>query len=103
MLDDIFYISGIAVNIGLIFTIYKFNKIYLNKNDEIKSLIKNGEEGTPHNLHSSQSVGNLKEIDKEEIDKEEIVKERLRKISNENSVFLRKWINYLQGFTSKNE
>ena len=92
MLQDIFYISGIAVNIGVIFTIYKVNKIYFILNEE-KSLIKSGEEGNPQNLHSSQSVGNFQQ-------KEEIVKERLRKIEDNNIVFIRRWINY---FASKNE
>lgn len=95
MLEGLFYISGIAVNIGFLVTLYKINIIYF-PDEKTKSLIKKEEEGIG-NLHSSQSVGNLCKMETQE----DTIKERLRVAKHCN--FLRNWINYIPGFASKND
>jgi len=98
MLQEIFYISGIAVNVGIIYTLYKLNE------PKIKigySLIKKEEEER-HNLHSSQSVGHLFEKEAEEQTQEEKIEERLKK-ANVNYLCLKNWLNYIPGLVSKKD
>lgn len=100
MIEDLFFVSGIAVNIGILYTIYKVNKIYLIETvKKEENLLKEGEIGSPHNLHSSQSVGNFLKVE----DKEEIVKERLRIIGKHNYGLFKGWMNYIPGLASKND
>ena len=99
MLQELFYFSGLAVNVSLIYTLYRVNFLLkFEEKKEMKSLMRNEEGGAVHNLHSSQSVGNLFE----KIDQEELIKEKLKKIG-ENKCNLRNWLNYIPIFTSKND
>ena len=99
MFQEIFYISGIAVNIGILYTLYSINNIKIDNIDDLncKSLVKKEEEGI-YNLHSSQSIGNIYE----KPDQEEIVKERLRIISEQKPGGFKNWLNYIPGLVSKN-
>lgn len=97
MLDKIFFISGIALNTYIFYTIYNFNKL---KEEPIKTncLLKEGEEGEQHNLHSSQSVGHIQE----KADTEDVIKERLRNINNNPSYYgFKNWLKYLPGIAGK--
>ncbi len=77
MLQKIFYVTGIAVNIGIIITLLNFNK----KEEVIENL--------PN-----------KEIIEE--NREEVIEERLRKI-NLDRCNLKNWLNYIPGLSGKNQ
>ncbi len=101
MIRDLFYISGIAVNIGLLYTLYKINTFESDFFPNDNCLIKKEETGE-HNLHSSQSVGHIFEKKCEENNSEQIIEERLRKINSENN-YLKNWLNYIPSIVSKNK
>lgn len=100
MIQDLFYLSGIAVNVSLIYTLYKINTFEPENFPIDNCFIKNEETGI-HNLHSSQSVGHIFE---KETSAEDIIEERLRKIvSDQKNNRLKNWLNYIPSFISKNK
>jgi len=116
-LHDIFYLSGIFTNIGIMYFIYfKLPDLFGRRVDIIKReagvLLKSEEQGEIYNLHSSQSVGHI--IDKEKDlglenerksclkDREDELEEKLRKISDSSEKDLGKnWYDYFPGLVSK--
>lgn len=102
--EEIFYISGIAVNISIIYTLYKF--FHKNECCKYKCILNKGETGEIHNLHSSQSVGNVfkmaescetLESHDSEKEQEKKIEERLR----QNEVENQKWYSYLPYIVGK--
>jgi len=83
MLREIFYASGLIVNIGIIYILY--DKYVSNE----KVLVKD---------RKREEI-----VEKEEENKEEKIKERLKVIGGHKYLGLRNWINYIPSLVSKNQ
>jgi len=111
MLEDVYYLSGILVNMGIAYTLFKIIPRILEaevtreeEKDKKKVLIRNEEEGEL-NLHSSQSVKSLlsfekktEDLNEKENDKEKKIEDRLKSTYYDNYV---KWTDYISYVVGK--
>ena len=114
MLEDLYYLSGILVNAGLIYSLYKLLPMMIKSCEEKRVsperdvFIKKEEEGEM-NLHSSQSVKSLVAINEKQNsdeqsneEKEVQIENRLKMLNNyANYALSGKWSEYLSYVVGK--
>jgi len=86
MLDKIFYISGITLNIYIFYILYQ----HFPRNPKIN------QEKTPITIELNQEIKETKELNQEET-----IKERLRKINDQDNLGFKNWLNYIPGLVGK--
>ena len=114
MLEDLYYLSGILVNAGLVYSLYKLLPMMIKSCEEKNAslgkdvFIKKEEEGEM-NLHSSQSVKSLVAINEKQNsdeqsneEKEVQIENRLKMLNNyANYALSGKWSEYLSYVVGK--